>query len=65
MSLSIPKITTAVRKIDFSSLNKVDFSAGKKVDMSKICSIYPNPATKKVNFIEAVMNFMEKFTKKA
>ena len=63
MSLDIPKITSVIRKIDFSSLKKVDFSALKKVNMSKISSIYPNPAAKKVNFLETVKKFAEKFIK--
>ena len=63
MSLDIPKITSTIRRIDLSSLNKVDFSALKKVDMSKIDSIYPNPAVKKVNFLEAIKAFFEKFGK--
>ena len=63
MSLDIPKITTAIRKVDFSSLKKVDFSSAKKVDMSKISSVFPNPKTEKVNFLEAVKIFIEKFKK--
>ena len=64
MSLNIPKITSAIRKIDMSSLPKVDFSSMKKVDMSKINSVYPNPAVKKVNYLEAVKKFADKFLNK-
>ena len=64
MSLNIPKITSTMRRIDLSSLNKIDFSGVQKVDMSKIDSVYPNPAVKKVNFLEAVKAFIEKFGKK-
>ena len=63
MSLDIPKITSTIRKVDFSSLNKADFSGLQKVDMSKVSSIYPNPAVKKVNFLEAVKAFIENFGK--
>ena len=57
MSLSIPKISSTMRKIDLSSLTKVDMRGLQKTDMSKICSVYPNPAVKKVNFLEA-RNFL-------
>ena len=64
MSLDIPKITSAMRKVDFSSLTRVDMTSLKKVDMSKIDSIFPNPAVKKVNYLEAVKKFIEKFLNK-
>ena len=65
MNLDIPKITTTIRKINISAPKKVDFSNIQKVDMSKICSIYPDPAVKKVNFLEAIGIFMTKFGKNA